>query len=65
MPPPPDPDTRGRTEGPTPHGGAYAIAHFRDARGDPCERTDAVRVEIVEYDDYDEMIFRTHGDREI
>lgn len=37
-----------RTEGPTPAGGAYAIAYFsRD--GVPVDQSDATQVEITEY----------------
>lgn len=39
-----------RREGPTPNGGAYSIAYFRD-NGD---------MEIVEFDANDREIFRTY-----
>lgn len=56
----PDPATRRRTEGPTPNGGAYAIAFFRDANGKPCTESEAAGMEIVEFDARDEVIRRTY-----
>lgn len=49
------------TEGPTPAGGAYAVAYFRDDQGEPTTRAKATRIEIVEFDDQDEVIMRTYG----
>jgi len=37
-------------EGPTPSGGAYAIAYFSDAHGRPAEKSQAGNVEIHEFD---------------
>ena len=41
-----------RIEGPTPNGGAYAIKYEHDGS-----------IEIVEYDDLGEPIFRTYADQ--
>ena len=38
-------------EGPTPAGGAYSIASYLDANGQPVVKGDAASVEIVEFDD--------------
>lgn len=54
-------ETEERVEGPTPAGGAYAIAYFLDAGGDPIRREDAVAVEIVEYAVDGSAIRRTYG----
>lgn len=43
-----------RVEGPTPNGGAYMII-FRHRNGDETQ------VEITEYDENDEPVFRTYG----
>jgi hypothetical protein len=59
----PDPDTRERTDGPTPNGGAYAIAFFRDRDGKPCPKAEAHATEIVEYAAADNAIFRTYMQR--
>jgi hypothetical protein len=59
----PPPDTRERTEGPTPTGGAYAIAYFRDARGNPCTKAEAHATEIIEFDARDNQVFRTYMQR--
>jgi hypothetical protein len=56
------PETSTRTEGPTPAGGAYAVAYWRDAQGDPCPRSEAVAAEIVEYDEDGNAIARTYAD---
>ena len=50
-----------RTEGPTPRGGAYALAYFKNASGAPCEKADAVEVEIHECDAAGRVIGRTYG----
>lgn len=49
-----------RTSGPTPNGGAYAVAYFQ-ANGKPSSKMDADAVEIVEYDDTDRAIHRTYA----
>jgi hypothetical protein len=38
-----------RTDGPTPAGGTYAVAFFRDAAGAPCPKARAATVEVVEF----------------
>lgn len=49
-----------RINGPTPHGGVYAVAFFsRD--GIPVAKSEATAVEIVEYDAQDGEVFRTYG----
>jgi hypothetical protein len=58
----PPPGSSTRTEGPTPAGGAYAVAYWRDARGDPCPQSEAVAAEIVEYDEDGNAIARTYID---
>lgn len=57
---PPD-DTRERSEGPTPNGGAYAIAYYRDEEGAPAPKATAAAVEIVEFDADDRPVFRTYA----
>lgn len=56
---PPGP-TSERSAGPTPAGGAFAIAYFRDARGNPCRKEDAAATEIVEFDAAGRAIRRTY-----
>ena len=51
-----------RTEGPTPAGGAYAIAYWFDSDGRPCEPADARSVEVVEYDEAGHAIARTYAE---
>ncbi len=53
--------TEERRDGPTPHGGAYAIARFIDDAGNPTTKDQATQVEICEYDQAGECIFRTYG----
>ncbi len=43
-------------------GGAYAVARWRDAEGDPCPKAEAVQVEITEYDASGEVIARTYAE---
>jgi len=57
-------DTFVRSEGPTPNGGAYAIAQFSKGDGqawEPCPKDEATRVEIIEYDEQDREIMQTIG----
>lgn len=53
--------TQERTEGPTPNGGVYAIAYFKDKDGQPVAKEQAVAVEIVEFDKDDKAVWRTRG----
>lgn len=50
-----------RVEGPTPAGGAYSILYYMDDRGDRSDKKDAVLVEIVEYDESGNVIYRTYA----
>ena len=50
-----------RIDEPTPNGGVYAIANFQDSDGSPAEKNNAKRVEIVEYDGNDKVVWRTYG----
>lgn len=50
-----------RVDEPTPAGGTYHIAHFRDADGCPCTEDQAVHFEIIEYDENDVEIMRTYA----
>lgn len=52
--------TQERAEGPTPAGGAYAIAFFRSASGEPADKLVASAVEIIEYAADDAEIARTY-----
>ena len=54
------PDKKTRTDGPTPNGGAYAIAFWQDADGQPTSQELATRAEVVEYDEQDQPIFRSY-----
>lgn len=49
-----------RIDGPTPDGGDYSIAYFRDAEGNPCPRAEAAEVEVVEFSADGEQINRTY-----
>ncbi len=51
-----------RIEGPTPRGGAYAIAYYQDANGQPADKASAVAVEIVEYDAAGVALWRTYAE---
>lgn len=57
---PAHPEYSQRDDGPTPNGGAYSIAYFSDARGNPCAREDAHSMEIVEFDADGEAVHRTY-----
>jgi hypothetical protein len=50
-----------RSEGPTPAGGAYAIAHFSNDAGELVAPEAATRVEVTEYDEGGEPIARTYA----
>ena len=51
--------TTQRTEGPTPAGGAYAIARFFDDEGRAVDRTQATCIVVTEYTAEDEPIEET------
>lgn len=53
--------TSRRVDGETPNKGAYAILNFLDASGEPIEEKEASHVEVVEYDEDGEVMFRTYG----
>jgi hypothetical protein len=55
--------TSERIDAPTPNGGAYSVANFRDKDGAPCPKVDAVGVEILEFDAEDQCVGRTYLDR--
>ena len=42
-------------------GAVYSIAFFYDENGNPCNKEDAVRVNIVEYDKNDQRVNETYG----
>jgi hypothetical protein len=50
-----------RTEGPTPAGGVYAIAYFRDDRGNPAPKDRATQVEIHEFSADGQELRRTYA----
>ena len=50
-----------RVDGPTPAGGVYYIAYFRDTKGQPCIKDDAVHYEIVEFDENNEVLAHTYA----
>lgn len=54
-------ETSERIEGPTPNGGAYAIAYYRGEDGNPTVKAEAHSVEIVEYDKEGNAVHRTYG----
>jgi len=55
-------NTEQRIDKPTPNGGAYSIAYFRDANGNPTTKDKAVSVEICEFSADDECIATTYGE---
>lgn len=52
--------TQERIDEKTPNGGAYSIAYFKDANGNPVEKEKSSSMEIVEFDNADRQIFRTY-----
>jgi hypothetical protein len=50
-----------RTEGPTPAGGAYAVAYWIGPDGARATRETARAVETIEFDDRDREIRRTYA----
>lgn len=49
-----------RNEGKTPNGGAYSIAYFFDEEKKPCIKEKAWFIEIHEYDNNDNLIYRSY-----
>lgn len=47
--------------GKTPNGGSRSIAYYQDVQGDPAEKEDAIRVEVVELDDDGNTVGRTYA----
>lgn len=54
-------ETSERREGPTPNGGAYSIAYYRDESGNATMKNQARMVEIVEYNEQGKAIHSTIG----
>ncbi|MBR5028934.1 MAG: hypothetical protein IKX51_06915 [Bacteroidales bacterium] len=50
-----------RIDEPTPAGGAYFITYFRNSNGNPCDKSEAVHFEIIEYDKNDVVLARTYA----
>ena len=50
-----------KINGPTPSGNKYAIIYYQDSNGEPANKDEATRVEIVEFDDSDTAVFRTYA----
>ncbi len=46
---------------PTPNGGLYAVVFFKDKNHNPCTKEEAIHYEIIEYNEFDEPIFRTYA----
>jgi len=57
----PNPEHSTRTEGPTPNGGAYAVAHWIGPDGSRATRETATAVEIIEFDADGNAIHRTYA----
>jgi hypothetical protein len=53
--------TKTLSEGPTPNGGAYAIAYWQDANGKPTTLDKAEKVKVVEFDANDRAIVLTYA----
>lgn len=47
-----------RKDEPTPNGGVYSIAHYKNAKGQPIDKKEAVAAEIIEYDSDGQEIMR-------
>lgn len=54
-------NTSERIDEPTPNGGAYSIAYFRDGNGNPTDKENAASVEINEYTADGHCIFTTYA----
>ncbi len=53
-------ETQTRSDTPTPNGGVYSIAYWKDKDGKPTTQAQYVTGEIVEFDADDKAIFRTY-----
>jgi hypothetical protein len=49
-----------RVDEPTPNGGAYSIAYWQNANGEPALPEDATGAEIIEFSESGEQVFRTY-----
>lgn len=56
-------ETSERIDGPTPSGGAYAVAHFLDAEGRPAPKAKAASTEITEHAADGRAVARTYLSR--
>ncbi|HEY9633154.1 MAG TPA: hypothetical protein V6D14_07100 [Coleofasciculaceae cyanobacterium] len=54
--------TKTLASGPTPNGGAYAIAYWQDRQGNPTTLDKALKVKVVEFDANDRAICLTYAD---
>lgn len=52
-------ETSERIAGPTPNGGAYSVANYLDADRNPCPKSEAALIEILEFDEDGDSIFQT------
>lgn len=59
--PEPDPRFTERLEGATPSGGDFCIAYYYDEDHNPCERSKAKYVNIVEYKNNWKRVNETYG----
>ncbi len=50
-----------RLDHPTPAGGVYSVAQYRDDSGAPCPKSRATRVTFLEYDADDKVLASTSG----
>lgn len=53
-------NTEERIDEATPNGGVYSIAYFQDVNGNPTVKSEAKKIETVEFDKDDNPIFRSH-----
>jgi len=51
-----------KRDGPTPNGGDYSIIYYLDKDGNSTTKKKASSIEIIEFDDKGQEIFRTYGD---
>jgi len=49
-----------RINQPTSNGGKYSIAYFQDSSGNRTTKDKATKIEILEFDAEDNVIFRTY-----